>query len=306
MRIELRECSVNDGYEILEMLREIGRGENGFENSVYNIRDEEFRGVIHSWIDASRGIGLRPDHVPQTVYWLYADDRPVGIAKLRSYLNDRLRSHGGHIGYCIRPSERKKGYGTIILGEVLKKASEMKIPRALITCNDDNTASRRVIEKNGGILEKVTGGTCLYWIRLDGEKGMREIHPDDYYEMIRLWMDTPGIGISEADSESRIRDFLLRNPGFNWCFKDEDRIVATSLCGHDGRRGYIYHTAVLPQYRGRGIGRMLVEKNLLKLKEAGIEKCHIFAFADNELGNAFWNAIGWEKRNDICVCSRSI
>ena len=306
MQIELRECSINDGYEILEMLREIGPGENGFENSAYNIRDEEFCGVLQSWIDASRGIGLRPEYVPQTIYWLFSGGRPVGVVKLRSYLNENLRSHGGHIGYCIRPSERKKGYGTIILGEVLKKAAEKKIPRALVTCNEDNTASKRVIEKNGGVFEKAINGTCLYWIRLDGEKGIREIHPDDYPEMIRLWENTPGMGISEADSESGIRNYLLRNPGFSYCYKEDDRIVATSLCGHDGRRGYIYHTAVLPQYRGRGIGRMLVERNLMQLRAAGIDKCHLFVFTDNEPGKAFWNSTGWKKRNDICVYTKDV
>ena len=99
----------------------------------------------------------------------------------------------------------------------------MGIPRALVTCFEDNTGSRRVIENNGGVLENIVDGRCLYWIRLDEDTGMRELHPDDYPEMIGMWKNTPGIGISRADSESGIRGFLLRNPGLSWCYKDGGR-----------------------------------------------------------------------------------
>lgn len=306
IKTELRECSRYDGIDILEMLREIGPGENGFQNNAYSVRNEEFKDVIYRWIDISRGIGLEPGFVPQTVYWLYADGRPVGIVKLRRYLSDSLRINGGHIGYCIRPSERGKGYGNILLAETLKKATEINIPRALLTCDEDNTPSRQVIENNGGKLECIDKGRCYYWIKLDIDSGIREIHPDDYAEMFELWKNTPGMGIGGADSENRIREFLLNNPGLSFCFKEGNRIVGTSLCGHDYRRGHIYHTAVLPEYRGRGIGRMLVKRNLEQLKAAGIEKCHLFVFADNEPGNSFWRSTGWTRRSDVCAYSHDI
>ncbi len=136
------------------------------------------------------------------------------------------------------------------------------------------------------------------------ESGMREIHPDDYNELLNLWSGIPGIGISEADSEENLRRFLLKNIGLSFCYKEDNRIIGTVLCGQDSRRGYIYHTAVTPESRGRGIGRMLVEESLRQLKNAGIGKCHIFVFADNEPGNAFWNSIGWEKREDIIIYSK--
>ncbi|NLV36793.1 MAG: GNAT family N-acetyltransferase [Clostridiaceae bacterium] len=138
------------------------------------------------------------------------------------------------------------------------------------------------------------------------ETGMEEIHPNDYNELISLWSSIPGIGISKADSEERIRRFLLKNPGLSFCYKEDNRIVGTILCGQDGRRGYIYHTAVAPEQRGRGIGRILVEESLRNLHDAGIDKCHIFVFTDNELGNKFWESIGWEKRDDIVVYSRAL
>lgn len=299
MNIELCRCSINDGADILEMLREIGPGENGFQNSEYDMKDEDFCGFLFRSIDISRGIDLEPGYVPQTRFWLKVDGRPVGYGKVRSYLTEKLRVRGGHIGYCIRPSERGRGYGSLLLRELLKKAAELNIPRALVSCDDTNTASGKVIENNGGRLERVINGERIYWIRLDKESGVREIHPDDYGEMLELWKRTPGMGINEADSEENIRGFLLRNKGLSFCYKENDRIVGTNLCGHDGRRGYIYHTAVSLEMRGRGIGRQLVGKSLGRLRDEGIGKCRLFVLADNELGNTFWKSSGWTKRDDI-------
>jgi ribosomal protein S18 acetylase RimI-like enzyme len=113
------------------------------------------------------------------------------------------------------------------------------------------------------------------------------------------------MGINEADSEENIAKFLLCNKGLSYCHSDDGKIIGTVLCGHDARRGYIYHTAVLPEYRGRGIGHELVEKSLQKLKEEGIHKCHLFVLADNELGKRFWSFTGWVKREDILVYSKN-
>jgi len=305
MKIELRECSLEDGSDILDMLREIGPGENGFMNDGYNLQPLEFRDFLFKNINSARGIDLSVPHVPSTRYWLILDDRPVGYGKLRHYLNTSLRKIGGHIGYCIRPSERGKGYGSILLGEMLKKAAEKSIPKALVTCLDTNTASRGVAEHNGGKFEGVVDGECYYWIKLDECTGIREIHPDDYKEIVDLWSSTPGMGMSSADSEENITSFLLRNAGLSFCFKESDKIIATILCGHDGRRGYIYHVMTAPEYRGRGIAAKLVDKSLQRLKEAGIDKCHLFVFADNEPGNAFWSSTGWIKRDDILLYSRN-
>ncbi|MEN6314726.1 MAG: GNAT family N-acetyltransferase [Clostridiaceae bacterium] len=306
MDIELRECSLTDGNDILDMIREIGPGENGFINDGYNMSDSDFRDYLVRNANISQGVGLAQGWVPQTKYWLMINGRPAGIGKLRHYLNDNLRKTGGHIGYCIRPSERGKGLGIILLDEMLKKARELSIPKALITCNETNIPSRRVAENNGGKLEKAVGSECYYWIRLDENTGIREIHPDHYGEIVDLWNRTAGMGISAADSEENIRKFLFRNRGLSFCQKVNDRIIATILCGHDGRRGYIYHVAVAREYRGKGIGRNLVEVSLKQLKEAGIDKCHLFVFADNSCGNAFWQSTGWTKRNDIFVYSKNI
>ncbi len=305
-QIELKELSLNDGNDILEMLKEIGPGENGFGNDGYALDESQFRFYLFRKIDEARGINLKPGRVPETYYWLIADGHPVGLGKLRHYLNDTLRKKSGHVAYCIRPKVRGKGYGNIILSELLKKAREKNIPRLLVTSYETNIPSRRVIEHNGGELERIEGGMCFYWIRLTEGKGIREIHIDDYDEIHALWERTPGIGLSNADRWGNIQRFLSRNKGMSFCYEEDGKIVGTVLCGHDGRRGHIYHAAVAEEYRGRGIGRLLVERSLKKLKEEGIDKCHLFVYPDNETGNAFWKAIGWTKRGDILVYTRDI
>lgn len=166
MLVELRELSADDGRDVFDMIREVGPGENGFENSGYDMEFADFPAYLRKQADKARGIGLDPArHVPQTRYWLFVDGRPVGIGKLRHYLNDALRVRGGHIGYTIRPSERRKGYGTVILRELLREARNKAIHEALVTCDEGNLASRKIIERNGGELEDITEGECRYWIR---------------------------------------------------------------------------------------------------------------------------------------------
>ncbi|MFO7957012.1 MAG: GNAT family N-acetyltransferase [Candidatus Brocadiia bacterium] len=102
----------------------------------------------------SRGIGLKPGHVAQSTYWLVSPDgRVLGTSRLRHRLTPQLEHSGGHIGYDVRPSERRKGYGTRLLALTLQRARELGMERVLLTCDDDNLASARIIEKNEGQLE---------------------------------------------------------------------------------------------------------------------------------------------------------
>ncbi len=175
----------------------------------------------------------------------------------------------------------------------------------MVTCRETNAQSRRIIENNGGILDRTENGECFYWIKLTEGNGIRELHIDDYDEFHALWKKTPGVGLSGADSWENIQKFLARNAGMSFCYEEDGKIIGTILCGHDGRRGYVYHVAVAEECRGRGIGRLLVERGLRKLKEEGIDKCHLFVFWQNEIGKAFWNAMGWTKREDIYVYSKN-
>ncbi|WP_281425649.1 GNAT family N-acetyltransferase [Paenibacillus montaniterrae] len=98
------------------------------------------------------------------MYWFYVDDRPIGYGKLRHYLTEKLLEHGGHIGYVIRPSERRKNYGKYALKELLQKAREIGIQEVLLTCDEANIASRKIIEANNGMLKEVQNSNCKYWI----------------------------------------------------------------------------------------------------------------------------------------------
>jgi len=166
MQVELRELSLDDGVDVFEMVREVGPGENGFSNSGYDLEYAGFPDYLRGQVHMAEGVGIDPTrHVPQTRYWLFVNGRPVGIGKLRHSLNENLRRLGGHIGYTIRPSERGKGYGILILRELVKRAAEMGIGEVLLTCTEDNVVSRRVIERNGGELQDISEGECRYWIR---------------------------------------------------------------------------------------------------------------------------------------------
>ena len=165
MQIKLIELTLGEPEDIFNMVKEIGPGEeNGFVNSLYNDRFEEFHHTLQRNIEFSKGLGLEPQYVPQTIYWLYINDRPVGYGKLRHRLNEKLLEYGGHIGYTIRPSERNKGYGKLILEELLVKAKELNIDEVLVTCDQNNTSSRKVIEANNGKLADCNNGECRYWI----------------------------------------------------------------------------------------------------------------------------------------------
>jgi predicted acetyltransferase len=128
------------------------------------------------FIDRLRGMEepcrVEAGFVPQSVFWLVDDDTYVGCLSLRHALTDELRRMGGHIGYDIRPTFRRRGYGTRTLALGLDEARRIGLERVLLTCDKDNLASRRVIERNGGVLEDEVivpsedGIKRRYWIDL--------------------------------------------------------------------------------------------------------------------------------------------
>jgi predicted acetyltransferase len=94
----------------------------------------------------------RPGFVPESIFWLVGGERILGVSRLRHWLTPELTHEGGHIGYDVRPSERRRGHGTTLLRLTLERAAARGITRVRVTCDADNLASRRVIEKNGGVL----------------------------------------------------------------------------------------------------------------------------------------------------------
>lgn len=129
----------------------------------------------------------------------------------------------------------------------------------------------------------------------------------DYDKVYALWLSCKGMGLNNLDdSKDGIAVFLERNP--KTCFvavKDEE-IIGAIITGHDGRRGYIYHTAVSPEHRRQGIAKRLVEAALDALKEQGINKAALLVFERNKNGNEFWENIGFTVRSDVVYRNRAI
>lgn len=128
-----------------------------------------------------------------------------------------------------------------------------------------------------------------------------EMTISQYDEIYALWQITTKRALSDADSRENLERYLDRNKGMSCVAIMDGRIVGTVLAGHDGRRGFIHHMAVLPEYRRHGIAREMAMHATQKLYEDGIKKTHIFVFMDNELGQSFWPSIGWKKCNDLTV-----
>ncbi|MEP0931518.1 GNAT family N-acetyltransferase [Leptolyngbya sp. PL-A3] len=108
-----------------------------------------------------------------------------------------------------------------------------------------------------------------------------------YDDVLDLMQQVPGVSVRSADSKEATARYLERNRGLSFVALDGDRIIACAMCGHDGRRGYLQHVIVLPEYRNRGIASALVERCLSELESIGIFKTHIDVFVDNDLANEY-------------------
>ena len=131
----------------------------------------------------------------------------------------------------------------------------------------------------------------------------RSMTIEDYEEVYAMWQITTKRALSEADENSQIERYLNRNSGMSQVAVVNGKIVGTVLAGHDGRRGFIHHMAVLPEYRRHKIGQGLAQRAIEGIKADGIDKTHIFCYQNNETGQNFWRNFGFEKRGDIFVYS---
>lgn len=133
---------------------------------------------------------------------------------------------------------------------------------------------------------------------------IRSMKIEDYDEIFSMWQITSKRALCEADSRDNIERYLLRNEGMSQVAVENGRIIGTVLAGHDGRRGFIHHMAVLPEYRRKHIGNALATEAIKKIAEDGIDKTHIFCYQDNLTGQGFWSSLGFKKRGDLFVYSK--
>ena len=130
---------------------------------------------------------------------------------------------------------------------------------------------------------------------------------EDYEKVYQLWLSCSGMGLNNLDdSKDGIAKYLDRNPDTCFVAEKSDEIIGVIISGHDGRRGFIYHTAVNPEYRNQGIAKMLVEAAMDALKANGINKVALVVFDRNEVGNAFWEKVGFSVREDLVYRNKTI
>ena len=123
---------------------------------------------------------------------------------------------------------------------------------------------------------------------------------------LALWRSIPGLALDAADEPTALAAFLERNPGLSDVALADGEIIATLLCGEDGRRATLYHLAVAEHWRGRGIARQLLTRSEERLRARGITKMRLLVLGDNAVGNAYWPKQGWRQQTELNYYSKSL
>jgi predicted acetyltransferase len=150
---ELVQPSIRYQTSFLQAVREF-QAEGEWLHYHHNQLDRDFAGFVESILNRVESVNLLPNRVPESFFWLVEGDEFIGRISIRHRLNASLRQVGGHIGYEIRPSRRRQGYGTLMLKLALPEVKKIGLDRAMITCDADNIGSKKIIEANGGQFEK--------------------------------------------------------------------------------------------------------------------------------------------------------
>lgn len=135
---------------------------------------------------------------------------------------------------------------------------------------------------------------------------IRPLGAGDYAAASALWRASEGVVLRSGDTYEGFLRFLERNPGLSLGAFANRELVGAVMVGHDGRRGYLYHMAVTPMRQRSGIGRQLVEEVLRNMRNVGIDGLHVFVETDNQDAKRFWAGLGWRKRLELVIFSRSI
>lgn len=136
---------------------------------------------------------------------------------------------------------------------------------------------------------------------------IRKMTTEDYNDVYDLWMSCVGMGLNNLDdSKEGIDKFIQRNPDTCLVAEKDSSIVGAIMVGSDGRRGYIYHTAVHPDFRRQGIASKLVDSAIRKLSALGINKVALVVFDRNDTGNSFWESQGFTVRNDLVYRNKAL
>ena len=150
----LKQANESDIQKEYDVIANLPEDENGFTNEHSNCTFEEFQNkILPSYINATKGIDLKPGFVPDTTYFLWDDNHIVGVFCFRHYLNEWLKEHAGHVGYCVLKEYREKGYATKGLHLLLEEIKDVvKEDEIYLSCHKDNPASFKTMLNNGGYL----------------------------------------------------------------------------------------------------------------------------------------------------------
>ncbi len=166
LMLKLEAPSIDLRAAFLDMAADFAaRGERRYEDAC-----RDFDGFLQRIAYEEQDRTLAPGRVPGSQFWLASEGQLLGCSRLRHRLTPELEYEGGHIGYDIKPSARGRGFGTSLLSLTMERAAAIGMARVRITCDVDNKASIRVIEKNGGILDAVVPSRmhhkmiCQYWV----------------------------------------------------------------------------------------------------------------------------------------------
>ena len=313
--VEAKEADRKD-RDIYEMLQDIDKNENGFENGAYGLNPEEYDEYFGRLIEGSILGKVKPGRVPQTIFWLYDGDRVVGFSKMRHFLNDGLRLKGGHIGYGIRKSMRGHGYGNKILELTLEKINALGVNKVLITCNSTNVASRRVIEKNGGTLASIIENECAYWISSNkGEESCCYIRMSaSEYSFIRSQMveelaktkvetGDAAEGDAKASAEEEQDGILLDGVGttdhwLNSLKTETGELIGYSWFGKVEREygivAFIFDVNIYPAYQGRGHGHRLMNEIEKEAQRNGFKKMELYVLNSNTAAKTLYAKAGYQ------------
>jgi ribosomal protein S18 acetylase RimI-like enzyme len=130
---------------------------------------------------------------------------------------------------------------------------------------------------------------------MQAEYEYRPLAPHDYDQVVALWQGCSGVELAEGDDRESFTRYLGRNPGLSFAAVCSGTIVGAALCGHDGRRGLVYHLAVTPEHRGQSVGKEILKLCLSGLRECGIARVIILVAKDNSPGREFWISQGFEQ-----------
>lgn len=165
LQYELRPLSADDGKDVYDFLQSLPANENGFMNSAAGLTYAEYR----MWLVKQAENACKTEiedgwRVPQGTWWFLVDGKPVGVAKLRYFLTDKLREEGGHLGYAVAPDARGHGYAAMMVNAIKPIAAAKGIDSMLITVHNDNPASIRTALKCGGKIARVSDVRHYIWI----------------------------------------------------------------------------------------------------------------------------------------------